>query len=89
MITEEQYQKLKKMIWGLYVLIFISFLLTLSGCNVYNVDYSEIESMLQEQCMHSPEDFGYLRRVFSENDLTVIAPAEYCNDLFKGGSNEI
>ena len=89
MITEEQYQKLKKMIWGLYALIFISFLLTLSGCTNYDVDHAELESMLRQQCVHNPEDFGYLSRVFSDNDINIIEPVQYCRDLFHGGSNEI
>ena len=89
MITEEQYQKLKTMLWGVYALIFISLLLALSGCTRYDVDHAQLESMLRQQCVHNPEDFGYLRRIFRENDVNIIEPVEYCRDLFHGDLNEI
>ena len=53
------------------------------------MDHAELESMLRQQCVHNPEDFGYLRRVFSDNDINIIEPVQYCRDLFHGGSNEI
>ena len=73
----------------IYALIF---LLTLSGCITYEVKHSEIETRLLQKCIHSPEDYGwygYISRVFTDNDLTPMGPAEYCNNLFKGDLNEI
>jgi hypothetical protein len=69
-----------------YALIFI---LTLSGCNTYELEHSEIETRLLQRCVHSPEDYGYSYRVSTDDGLTVMGPAEYCNNLFKGDSNEI